>query len=177
MKLYVRQKPLSWTEKFSVINSKEEDRYFVEGENLSLGRKLHIYDTDKNEVACVKQKFASMQPRYGVFQSGNKVIEVMQKFTVAKHKYAIFGSDWTISGDLGQHAYTISCSYGKVAVVSVVEIEDAAWIELDLSNTVNEANIVRALATVLAIDCVVAKKIKKQPKAKKQSDKKNKETE
>ncbi len=174
MKLYVRQKPLSWTEKFSVINSKEEDRYFVEGEVLSFGRKLHIYDTDKNEVACVKQKFASLQPRYGVFQSGNKVIEVMQKFTVAKHKYAISGSDWTISGDLGKHAYTISCSYGKIAAIQIVELEDGAWVELDLSNTVNEANIVRALATVLAIDCVVTKKMKKQSKTKKQSDKKSK---
>ena len=47
MRLYIKQGPAALKEKFSVINSKEEDRYFVEGEAVSLGRKLHIYDVNK----------------------------------------------------------------------------------------------------------------------------------
>jgi len=158
MKLYIKQKPLSLKEKFSVINSKEEDRYFVEGEILSFGRKLHIFDAANKETATIKQKFLSLQPRFFVYQSGKPVMEVVQKFTLMKHKYAIYGSDWTVSGDLGERDYSITCSYGKVVVVKRTDFSGGDCIEMDLSNTVNEAMLVRAIATVLAIDCVVTKK-------------------
>jgi len=158
MKLYIKQKPLSLKEKFSVINSKEEDRYFVEGEILSFGRKLHIFDAANKETATIKQKFLSLQPRFFVYQSGKPVMEVVQKFTLMKHKYAIYGSDWTVSGDLGEHDYSITCSYGKVVVVKRTDFAGGDCIEMDLSNTVNEAMLVRAIATVLAVDCVVTKK-------------------
>lgn len=164
MKLYIKQKPLSLKEKFSVINSKEEDRYFVEGEVLSLGRKLHIFDAANKETATIKQKFLSLQPRFFVYQGGKPVMEVVQKFTLMKHKYAIYGSDWTVSGDLGEHDYSITCSYGKVGVVKRTEFAGGDCLEMDLSNTVNEAMLVRAVATVLAIDCVVTKKRMKKSK-------------
>ena len=166
MKLYVKQKSTSFKDEFSVTNSKEENRYFVEGEVVSFGRKLYIYDSDKKEAACIKQKFMSIQPRFYVFQSGKIVMEVSQKFTLIKHKYEINGSDWTISGDLEAHEYIISCSYGKVVEVSVSEFAGGECLVLDLSNTVNEAMIVRALATVLAVNCVAARKIKGQRKKK-----------
>jgi len=158
MKLYIKQKPLSLQQKLTVINSKEEDRYFVEGEALSFGRRLHIFDAANKETASIKQKFLSMQPRFFVFQSGKPVMEVVQKFTLMKHKYAIYGSDWTVTGDLGEQEYSITCSYGKVAVVKRTEFAGSDCIEMDLSNTVNEAMLVRAVATVLAIDCVVTRK-------------------
>jgi len=167
MKLYVKQTSTPLKEEFSVINSKEENRYFVEGESVSFGRKLHIYDNDKKEAACIRQKFLSIQPRFHVFQGGKIVMEVSQKFTLIKHKYEIDGSGWTISGDLESHDYTIACSYGKVVGVSVSEFAGGEFLTLDLSNTVNEVMIVRALATVLAINCVAAKKISGQRKKKK----------
>ena len=164
MKLYVKQKPLSLQQKFTVINSKEEDRYFVEGEALSFGRRLHIFDAAKKETATIRQKFLSIQPRFFVYQGGKPVMEVIQKFTLIKHKYAIYGSDWTVTGDLGEYEYSITCSYGKVAVVKRTEFAGGDCIEMDLSNTVNEAMLVRAIATVLAIDCVVNKKRSKKNK-------------
>lgn len=167
MKLYIKQGPVALKEKFSVVNSKEEDRYFIEGEAVSLGRKLHIYDIDKKEVAYIKQKFLSIQPRFEVWQGGKLVMEVTQKFTLVKHKYAISGSGWTISGNLAAHDYTIGSSYGKVVVVCISEFAGSDCIDMDISNTINEAMVVRVFATVLAIDCVTAKKIKKNRSGKK----------
>lgn len=164
MKLYIKQKPLSLKQRFFVINSKEEDRYFVEGEAISFGRRLHIFDNANKEIATIRQKFLSTQPRFFVYQSGKPVMEVVQKFTLIKHKYAINGSDWTACGDLGEHEYYITCSYGKVVVVKRTEFAGVDCIEMDLSNTVNEAILVRAIATVLAIDCVVTKKRMKKNK-------------
>ena len=56
MKLYIKQKVFSIGAKFSVKDEAGNDRYFVEGEILTLGRNLHIYDINNNEVAFVLQK-------------------------------------------------------------------------------------------------------------------------
>src|ERR1035437_2847077 len=95
------------------------------------------------------------------------VMEVTQKFTLVKHKYAISGSGWTISGNPASHEYTIGSSYGKVTVVCISDFAGSNCIDLDLSNTVNETMVIRALATILAIDCVTAKKIPKNRSGKK----------
>jgi uncharacterized protein YxjI len=164
MKLYVKQKPLSLTGKFTVINSKEEERYYVESAIVSFGRKLRILDIDKNEVASVKEKFSSVHPHFKVYHGGSVVFEVMKKFTLAKHKYVLEGSAWTVKGDLPTRDYTISSSFGKIVTVQEVIFAGVDCLELDVSNIVNEANVIRALAAVLAIDCVVSKKRTKQQK-------------
>lgn len=44
MRLYIKQRAFSWTDKFSIKDEYGEDRYYVEGEFLSFGKKLHVYD-------------------------------------------------------------------------------------------------------------------------------------
>ena len=43
MQLYMQQKVFSWKDKFSVLNSFGEDKYYVEGKMISIGKKLRIY--------------------------------------------------------------------------------------------------------------------------------------
>ncbi len=50
-KLYIKQKVFSWKDKFSVFNELGEDVYRVEGEILSIGKKLHVNDLNDREVA------------------------------------------------------------------------------------------------------------------------------
>ena len=42
MKLYIRQKVFSWGDRFTVKDAAGEDRYAVQGEAFSLGKKLHV---------------------------------------------------------------------------------------------------------------------------------------
>lgn len=44
MKLYIKQKVFSWSDKFAVKDESERDRWFAQGEVFSLGRKLHVCD-------------------------------------------------------------------------------------------------------------------------------------
>jgi uncharacterized protein YxjI len=46
MKLYIKQKVFSWADRFTVKDENGADRYFVEGEMFSWGKKLHVYDMD-----------------------------------------------------------------------------------------------------------------------------------
>ena len=51
MKLYMKQKVFSWRDRFYIKDEYEEDRYYVEGELFSWGKKLHVYDMTGAEVA------------------------------------------------------------------------------------------------------------------------------
>ena len=44
MKLYMKEKVFSWTDKFTIVNERQKVRYTVEGEFFSFGKKLHVYD-------------------------------------------------------------------------------------------------------------------------------------
>ena len=41
MKLYMKQKVFSWTDKFNIVDEQGNERYYVEGELFSWGKKLH----------------------------------------------------------------------------------------------------------------------------------------
>ena len=49
MKLYIRQKVFSWTDRFTVRDGDGRDRYTVEGELFSWGKKLHVFDASGRE--------------------------------------------------------------------------------------------------------------------------------
>ena len=51
MKLYIKEKVFSWTDRFTVRDEQGNDKYYVEGEFFSWGKKLHVYDLHDREVA------------------------------------------------------------------------------------------------------------------------------
>ena len=53
MKLYIKQKVFTIKDKFTVKDEAENDKYFVEGKLLSLGKKFYIYNMEKEEVAYI----------------------------------------------------------------------------------------------------------------------------
>ena len=42
MKLLIQEKVFTWSDRFTVKNEAGEDRYYVEGELFSWGKKLHV---------------------------------------------------------------------------------------------------------------------------------------
>ena len=51
MKLYIKQKVFSIKDKFTIKDEEGNDKYFVEAKILSLGKKFHVYNMEKEEVA------------------------------------------------------------------------------------------------------------------------------
>ena len=51
MKLYIKQKVFTIKDKFTVKDEAGNDKYFVEGKLLSLGKKFYIHNMEKEEVA------------------------------------------------------------------------------------------------------------------------------
>ena len=70
MRLYMKQKVFALKDRFTIKNEAEEDVYTVEGKFISLGKKLHILDTNGEEVAFVKQELLTFMPKFTVLQNG-----------------------------------------------------------------------------------------------------------
>lgn len=152
MRLYMKQKIFSLTDKFIIKDYLGNDKYFVEGEFLSWGKKLHIYDANGHEVAFVKQRLITFLPKFEVYMDGNLVVEVVKEFTFFRPRYALKGTNWVIEGDFWQHDYQIYNGSQQIVTISKVWFSWGDSFEL---NVLSEADEVLAVATVLAIDCVL----------------------
>lgn len=152
MKLYIKQKVFSFKDRFTVKDECGNDRYYVEGELLSFGKKLHIYDMNSNEVAFVKQKVITFMPKFTVEIDSKQVAEIVKKFTFLKPKYYIDGLGWDVNGDFFAHNYEITDNGRTVVSIHKQWMSWGDTFELDIESSSDE---VIALAVVLAIDAVI----------------------
>lgn len=152
MKLYIKQKVFSWADRFTVKNRNGEDRFFVEGEVISFGKKLHVYDRENREVAYIAQHLFTWMPRYSIYIGGREVAQMVRRFTFFNPRYYLEGPGWEASGDFFAHEYSISQSGRPVASLHKEWMTWGDTYELDV---VNDADELLALAAVLVIDAVV----------------------
>lgn len=153
MKLYIKQKVFSWTDKFFVKDSYGRDKYIVEGEAFSWGKKLHVYDMAGREVAFIKQEVWSWMPKYYVFQGERQIAQIRREFTFFKPKYSIDGLGWEIDGSFWEHDYQITKAGRQIVSIQKEWMTWGDTYELDIYNPNDE---IIALAVVLTIDCVMA---------------------
>lgn len=152
MKLYMKQKVFSFRDKFYIKDENGEDKYYIEGELISLGKKLHIYDMAGNELAFVHEKILSFLPRFFVYSNGVQVAEIVKKLSLLRPKYVIQGLGWDIEGSYWAHDYSITQNGRQIVTIHKAWMSWGDTFELDIQSSDNE---VIALAVVLAIDCVM----------------------
>ena len=155
MKLYIKQKVFSWSDRFTVKDIHGEDRYYVEGELFSWGKKLHVYDMSGNEVAFIQQKVFSFLPRYFVYVNGSEVAEIVKEFTFFFPRYSIAGLGWDIEGSFMAHDYQITQNGQPIVTISKEWMTWGDSYELDITDPRDE---IVALAVVLTIDAVTESK-------------------
>ena len=153
MKLYIKQKVFAIKDRFTVWGEDGRDRYYVEGELFTFGKKLHVYDAANNEVALIRQRLFSFLPRYLVSVNGVDIAEIVREFTFLKPKYTIRGLNWLVEGNFLQHDYTVTENGRPVVRIRKAWMTWGDSYELDIADPSKE---LAALATVITIDCVMA---------------------
>jgi len=153
MQLIMKQKAFSWIDRFRVWDGDGHDRYYVEGEFFSFGKRLHITNPDGQEVALVHQKIFSFLPRFFVWADGVQVAEIVKEFTFLHQRYTIDGLGWEVEGDFFAHDYTI---FQKGLEIVTIHREWLTWGDCYILDIADSQDTVTALAVVLAIDCVHA---------------------
>lgn len=152
MKLLIREKVFSWSDRFTVTDEAGDPRYTVEGQFFSWGKKLRVYDIMEREVAYIEQKVMSFMPRYRVYVGENLIAEVVKEFSFFRPRYSVLGAGWDVEGEFWEHSYTVSKN-GR-PVVSI-DKEWFTWGDCYTLDILDPADEIRALALVLAIDCAM----------------------
>ena len=151
MKLYMKEKVFSWNERFTIKDENGWDKYFVEGEFLSLGKKLHLLNINGEEVAFIQQRFLTLMPCYSVSVAGREIAEIRKEFTFFFQRYIIDGLGWEVDGSVWEHRYEIRKN-GRLIVR--IDKEWFTWGDSYVLEIADPADEILALAVVLTIDCV-----------------------
>ena len=153
MKLYIKQKVFSLASRFNITDEDGNERYTVEGELLSLTRRLHIYDCRGEEVSLIHRELFSFMPRFVVERNGRQTACIKKRFTFLKPVYDIEGKGWTVQGDFFSHDYQIVDQSGEIiASIHKVWMSWGDSFELDLISSEDEVDLI---AVILAIDIVM----------------------
>jgi uncharacterized protein YxjI len=153
MKLYLKQKVFSWRDRFFVKDESGNDRYWVQGEILSLGKRLRVYDGSGAEVAFIRQKVMSWLPRFFVEINGRVVCMIVKELTFFRQSYRVEGLPWHLSGDFWAHEYSLTESGREIMRLSKKWFTWGDSYELDIADPQNE---LMCLCIALAVDCALA---------------------
>lgn len=153
MKLYMKQKVFSWKDRFTVRDEAERDRFFIEGEFLSFGKKLHVFNAEHQEVAFIREKVLAWMPRFFVEIGGREVCQIVRRFTMLKPKYELEGLGWQVQGDFWAHEYAVMDGGREVMSLSKHWFSWGDSYELDIVDTKDE---LVCLCIVLAIDAAIS---------------------
>ncbi len=153
MKLFIKQKVLSFTSKFTVKDENESDKYYVEGELLSLKKILHVYDAAGDECATVYRRLMNFMPHYIVESRGRQVAEIVKEFTFLIPKYHLLGTAMRLEGNFFEHEYVLRDGLRDIVRVSK---EWLTWEDSYILDIEKPEDEILALGVVLAIDCVSA---------------------
>ena len=151
MKLYMKEKVFSWGDRFTVKDENGWDKYFVQGEVFSLGKKLHILNIHDEEVAFIQQRLLTLMPRFTVFMGGREVAQIRKEFTLLFQRYVIDGLGWEVEGSILAHEYEIRKNGRTIVRISK---EWLTWGDSYVLDIADPADELIALAVVLTIDCV-----------------------
>ena len=151
MKLYIKEQVFSWGDKFYVMDEHGENKYIVEGEVFSLGKKLHVYDMMCREAAFIRQELMTFLPCFTVSAGGGEIARVKKEFSFLFPRYTIEGLGWEIEGSFWEHEYQITRDGEPIDTITKYRMTWGDSYELDIRDPRDE---IVALAVVLTIDCV-----------------------
>jgi len=151
MKLYFKQKVFSLRQRTSITDEYGNQIFSAVGE-ISIGRRMHLYDAQNNEVAFIQQRLMRLLPRFSVYIGNNHVTDIVKEFKFFKNDYHLEGLDWKINGSVMAHDYTIESGGRYIASIHKHWMTWGDSFEIDINDG---EDIVLALAVIIAIDCVI----------------------
>ena len=154
MKLYIKQKAFSLWDEFYVKDENGADRYRVDGEIFSFGKKLHAYDpVTGEEVLYISQRPFAFLPKVDIYDSedGNILFTVLREFTLFVPSFYTEGINMQITGNFGAHEYEMTCE-GRI--VARVEKEWFTWGDSYALEIYDPADELKCLGILLAVDII-----------------------
>lgn len=169
MKLYMKQRVITWRDHFSIYDEKHKEKYHIQGELISIGKKLHVFNENGEEIGKIKEKLLKILDTYEIQLHEQETYELKQKITLVSSKYRLEPLDWVIDGGILEHNYDIK--QGRKVVASVHQ-KWVSWGDtycIEIADGVDPALVV---SVIVAIDCIEAERKEKKEKKEKREEEK-----
>ncbi len=151
--LYVKQKVMTVTDEFTVLDEKKTPKYFVKG-NLMGKKKLSVFSDEKRkeEVAEIKEQHVFGDTVYEIHIHGKKVATMKAGKSKTKPEFKVTGLHWEIKGTLFDDNFKITKMFETIATIHKEKISLGDSYKVKISKDDNDL-VVTAL--VLAIDAAL----------------------
>lgn len=122
MRYILKQKLLAFGDDFTIRDSDDRDRFFVDGKALSIGDKLSFQDMAGNELARIEQKLLSIGKQYRIYRDDRQVATVRKRpFTLFRDVFDVedeAAGDLDAKGDFIDREYEFTRDGRPIATVS-----------------------------------------------------------
>lgn len=152
MKLYIKQKALSFTCRFAVKGAQGEDRWFAEGDFLSFTHKVRVYDAQGREAAQVYRKNWTFFSQQYYIEAGGQTYLLVKEFTFGRPRFHLEGLPWDMQGDFWAHDYTLR-EHGR-PVMNITK-EWFTWGDSYALDIADPRHELLCLCITLAVDAMV----------------------
>jgi len=154
MKYIIRQKMFTLAAKYSIKDEFENDRFAVDSDLFTIGKKLHLTDMASTPLFFIKQKLFNFLPVYEIYKDDQLFSTLKKKLSFLKPKIEIDqnGTPYFISGDIWSHEFTISRNDVTIASVSKQWFTFTDTYGLEVSGFENDAFVI---ALVICVDEII----------------------
>ena len=149
MKLLLKQKFLSWFDRYDIYDEAGNVVFTVEGQ-LAWGHKLQIYDQNSRPVGMVQEKVFTFMPKAYFYENDQKIGMISKEFTFFKPVYHLDFNGWDVNGNFMEWDYTVTDAAGNTVAVMSKEIFN--WTDTYTIEVNQPQNALYALMITIAID-------------------------
>lgn len=149
MKLLFKQRLFSWFDSYDIYNEAGETVYVVKGE-LAWGHLLRIYDANRRELGCIKEKLFTWRPKFEIYFGDSYAGCISKELTFFKPRFHIDCNGWQMEGNWLEWDYKIVDSWGR-EVASVTK-ELFKLTDTYVIDVAEPGDALLVLMLVLAID-------------------------
>lgn len=149
--LYIKQKVLSLSGKFTIKDDQENDVYYVEGSFMKVPKTFTLMNANRNEVALITKKVFTFLPKFHVDVNGREIVTIKKEFSFFKARYTIDAAGIEVQGNWWDMNFQI-LKNGEV--IGQVNKEWFTWGDSYKVQVLDEEMEAIIIAIVVAIDCV-----------------------
>ncbi|MGN7477400.1 LURP-one-related/scramblase family protein [Solibacillus silvestris] len=151
--LYMKQKVMSLRGRFTIVDERQNDQYFVEGTFLQIPKSYSIFNTSRDEIATITKKVFSWLPTFFIEVDGRELMTIKKDFTFFKASYSIDAEGIEVSGNWWDMNFEVYKSGSVIGRVNKKWLSFGDSYEIQVNDEAYEKIII---AIVVAIDCVKA---------------------
>lgn len=149
MQLLIKQRVFSWSDTYDVYDEAGNVKYFIKGEFLSVGHRLHVCDAMGNEIGLIKEKILAFMPEFEIEIDGAVCGRIHKKFSFFKPRYDVDFMGWRAEGDFLGWDYDV---YSGCSSIMHISQQPLRWGDTYIIDFENLADEIAGLLLVIAID-------------------------